>query len=395
MLKIVFENFNKNLGEILFNVKQYDENSILKNDVIYFKLSEDFVVNDNLLAIALSTFCGVKFDEIYFDLSVHKKIIEDISLFTNAIVKAKSVNTENFPCYDDSSNYHIALNFSGGFDSLAAKVLYGDLVDLVSISFFEIEHDFFKKFNPYILETNFRQLGYAENSWTFMGVGTILFSEYLNLKYHTFGTIFEAFHLHATKEFSSRGTFIEKPFIFAGIEDLKLIQGLTEIGTALVLCNTNPHLVNDSIASLSQPGTEKRYRKQLIIQILKDKFDLKDVYIELTEPPVEEKRLTWGNDYAIDFLSLYLLKHAGIGETSNIMMNIPNDAINFVENHSLEFYEKFNVNFLNNIPQEFTFKIMENLVNAKIFMYNQNDYDELFSVIKFLSNYHDFLEDIL
>lgn len=396
MLKIVFDSFNKQLGNVTLNIKTYENDTLIKNDDIYFKLDEPIRVSDSQLAIALITFCRRGYDEIYFDLSLTKELINKLTAFTNArIITKEIIEHENNNFINQQKSEKIALNFSGGFDSLAAKILLGDLVELISISFFDIEYDFFKKFNPHILKTNFRQLGYAENDWTFMGVGSILFRDLLNYKYHVFGTVFEAFHLHATQEFSSQKKFIEEPFNFAGITDLKLIQGLTEIGTALVLCNTRPYLVNDSLTSLSQPKTEKRYRKQLIVNIIKEKFGLKDIYLEVTEPPIEENKLVWGNYFAVDFLSLYLIKYGGIEETSKILKNIPPEAIEFSNGHDLTFYERFDTNFLNNIPNEFKTEITKNLANAKILPYDQKDFKELHDVNVFLSRYYPFLKNII
>ena len=397
MLKIVFNSIKKQKGNITLNIKTYENNNLIKNDDIYFKIYEPVNISDGQLAIALSTFCRRGYDEIYFELSLTEELINKLTSFTNAkITSAKIIKHEDKELINQRNKPEkIALNFSGGFDSLAAKILLGDLVELISISFFDIEYDFFKKFNPHILETNFRQLGYAENDWTFMGVGSILFKDFLNYKYHVFGTVFEAFHMHATPEFSSQKKFIEEPFNFAGISDLKLIQGLTEIGTALVLCNTHPYLVNDSLTSLSQPGTEKRYRKQIIVNIIKEKFGLDEIYLENTEPPIEENKLIWGNYFAVDFLALYLIKNSGIEETSKILKNIPEEAIEFSKNHDLTFYERFDTNFLNNIPNEFKTEITKNLANAKILPYDQNDFKELHDVNVFLSKYYAFLKNII
>ena len=398
MLKIVFNSIEKQKGNITLNIKTYENDNLIKNDDIYFKIYEQINISDSQLAIALSTFCRRGYDEIYFELSLTEDLLNKLTSFTNAKITTKQIikheNTE-FITPQKNKTEKIALNFSGGFDSLAAKILLGDLVELISISFFDIEYDFFKKFNPHILETNFRQLGYAENDWTFMGVGSIFFKDFLNYKYHVFGTVFEAFHMHATQEFSSQKKFIEEPFNFAGINDLKLIQGLTEIGTALVLCNTHPYLVNDSLTSLSQPKTEKRYRKQIIVNIIKEKFGLNDIYLEPTEPPIEENKLNWGNYFSVDFLSLYLIKYGGIEETNKILKNIPEEAIEFAKNHDLTFYERFDTNFLNNIPSEFKTEITKNLANAKILPYNQNDFKELHDVNVFLSKYYAFLKNII
>ena len=92
MLKIFFDTFEKTPLKITFNIKTYDNEVLLKNDDIYFKFDEPIEVNDSILAIALSTFCGDKFDQIYFDLVIHERLIGQISEYTKAKVFAKGTN---------------------------------------------------------------------------------------------------------------------------------------------------------------------------------------------------------------------------------------------------------------------------------------------------------------
>lgn len=384
-MKIIFDTFNKERNLIEFNIKTYVNNECTKCDNVYFKFSENLDINDNLLAIALSTLCGDKYEEIYYDLSIHEDVLNQISTFTKAKVMAKDINNADF--LDSKTNdSKIILNFSGGFDSLAAKIILGDLAELVSVSFFGIEYDFFKKFKPFILDTNFRKLGYDRNHWTFMGVASILYSNFLRAKYHTFGTVLEASSSHVSKRSSLKNQFNDFPFKIAGLQDIKIIQSLTEIGTALIVCKSQPYLVNDSLKSLSNPRTEKRYRKELIVRALSKRFNL-DVYLENTQPPVKGRRKNWGEYYAVDFLALYLIKYVGVEETSNIVNNIPQEAIDFVKPLKLEFYEKFMPDFLNNVPTQFKPDIIKNLAFSGIYPYNQEDYEELYKVLKFLQNY--------
>ena len=387
---MVFDSFSNNPGYIKCNVKTYEDNNLLKNDEIYFKLSEKILVNENLIAIVLSTFCGIQYDEIYFDLNINENVINDIASHTKAIVTVKNINNDDFI----NNRWKIALNFSGGFDSLSAKFLLDDYVELVSIDFkvdfLKNEANFLKKFSPYLIETNFRALGYDRNDWTFMGIGSILFSDFLNLKYHLFGTVFEADYIHSYYEFSSRNKFIEPPFDSAGLTDIKLIQGLTEIGTALILCNTQPYLVNDSLESLAQVGSEKRYRKQLIIKSIKNKFNLKDVHILPTSAPKNKRK--WGTNIVEDFLTLYFIKYCGIDELNIIVENIPNEVLDFVENNSFDFYDKFNQNFLNNIPINIKQYFLKNLATAKIDFYDEKDFTDLKIVMDFLSKWYPYVK---
>lgn len=388
MKKIVFDSFLKTPEKITFNVNSYEGNDLIKHDELFFEFSEEVSVNDNLIAIALCTFCKNMADEIYFDLTLHEKTIENISEYTHAKVSSKLLNNEEFI---NKNNNNISLNFSGGFDSLTAKILLEDLVDLVAINFTGVlkrEHDFFKKFKPHTVTTNFRELGYSNehNDWTFMGVASILYSDFLNLGYQIFGSIFESSPSNGIKEVSLRKKVMFPPFTYAGITDLKVIPCLTNVGTALVLCNTHPYLINDSLVSLSGKGSRKLYVKHLIIRILIKRFNLKNIYLEPVEPPIDI--IPWGSNFAVDFLTLYFLKYSGFDEVSKIVNNIPEKVLSFVESHSLEFYEKYDTNFLNNVPENIKVILIKNLTESKIYPFNENDFGELKDVMELLSEYY-------
>lgn len=393
MKKVIFDSFLKTPKRITFDVKSYEDNVLIKQDELFFEFSEEVSVNDNLIAIALCTCCRNKYDEIYFDLALHDKTIENIYEYTQAKVTSKIINNEEF--INERNN--ISLNFSGGFDSLAAKILLGDIIDLVAINFtggYIREYNFFKNFKPYIVTTNIRQLGYSneENDWTFMGIGSILYSDFLNLNYQVFGTTLDSTPYNGIKEISLTKEFVSYPFNYAGIGDLKIIPCLTTIGTALVVCNTLPYLINDSLVSLSYPGSRKRYLKQSIIKILIKRYNLKYIYIESVEPPIEIT--PWGNDFTVDFITLYVLKHLGFDETSKIVNNIPENVLNFVETHSLEFYEKYNTNFLNNVPEKIKLILIKNLTESKIYPFNENDFQEFNEVMKLLGEYYPIIKEL-
>src|SRR5699024_6541660 len=83
------------------------------------------------------------------------------------------------------------LNFSGGFDSMAALALEPN-AHLVSLDFggrFSRERQFFEKFQPNIIETNLVDLKLNRYSWTFMGIGALLFRDELNISSYAFGSI--------------------------------------------------------------------------------------------------------------------------------------------------------------------------------------------------------------
>lgn len=389
MKKIFFENFKHMDDRIDFNVKIIEDEEVVQDDEIFLEFDRELKINDNVMAVALSTLCGMTFDYIYFDLDINEDLLKDISLFTKGEVASKSTN--NLPYLNNNKDDKIIINFSGGMDSLAAYlILPKNISEIVSIDFniLDREKTFFKKFKPYTLRTNFRELGYNRNTWQFMGIGSILFNELINAKYQLFGTIMETGVGYSFEKYATQKQFPCEPFSFIGIQDLKIIQGITEIGTTLIICKLAPHLVNDSLISLAPPETTKRYRKELIVKILMDKLDLDNIFIEYSGYPKEGSVLKWGDKFLNDFLTLYWVKNADMDDVIRITKDIPQEVIDFVETRSLNFYEKFNTNYLNNIPDVFKEGLIKNLTKAEIYPYDETDFRELNEVMIFLSNYH-------
>src|SRR5699024_12658626 len=89
------------------------------------------------------------------------------------------------------AGFRSALNFSGGFDSLAARVLEPH-AELISLDFggrFSRERKFFERFDPYVLETNLVDIGLNRYAWSFMGIGSLLMRYELQLGAYSFGSI--------------------------------------------------------------------------------------------------------------------------------------------------------------------------------------------------------------
>lgn len=353
------------------------------SDRLSFELNHPAAPTNDEIALTLSTLCGNAYQSIQMDIAVSDAVLEGIGKFTGAEVTVAGTlpYREREPKNDDGA---IILNFSGGFDSLAALAVMPEDTRLVSVDFggqFDRESGFFKRFDPHILTTNFRQLKHDRNSWTFMGAGALLFSGYLNARYNVFGTILEA-NMAQMEELPRAGVSTDTPpFASAGLSDIRYTNGLTEVATAMIVLRYMPEMVNDSLVSLGNPGTEKRYRKQTLTSIVSDRFHM-PVHYDLTEPP--QRRLGWGDYDPIDFLSLYAIKHAGIEEASKTISGIPQEAVDFAQGHRLTFYERLNTNFLGTFPQGLLPDYLAKLAGAGISPYDEEDWKDLRAVVEFL-----------
>lgn len=378
MNSISFNNIVRSERKISFTILEQTEKIEEQYD-IFFEFNIDNSPSDYALSMAFCCLVGSKnYDKIYFDLNLDKNFIERISCFTKSVVNCRD-NTNIYKNKEIGNDFII--NFSGGFDSLAlSNILPAESTKLVSIDFggnFHREANFFTKFNTYIVKTNFRQTNFFKKLepivWQFMGIGTALFFEKLNAKYFAFGTIEEAdFNLNCNVS-----RYVQ-PFSLMGLEHVTITEGLTEIGTAKIVNNQSYNVALDSLNSLSNPGSVKRLRKDLLLRCYRE-----DVPIHAVS------NFTFGKDFVFDFLLFYMLKKIGIEYISNYEKNIPEEVINISNSFKLDFYERINPKTFITIPNSEIYNhVIKKLSLCDIDIYSLNDYYEINQISKILSKYY-------
>lgn len=384
-----FIDFSVKPGRIDFIYTKRDGESVEKQG-IWFELERGIIPSNDAIALAVATFIGTAFETVIIDLPVTMKTKENIEKFTHASVEVPMVVEKDVPSIIGEK---LILNFSGGFDSLAAMYLLPEKTELVAIDFggwFERESIFFERFRPHILKTNFRQLKLDRNSWTFMGVGALLYCEALGASYNVFGTIMEATPMHFLQKPPATNNNATSPFCYLGLKDIRYMNGLTEVGTAMVVSYYAPEIANESLVSLSNPKTEKRYRKEILLDIVCKKFG-RNVVFDRTLPP--DSKIPFGRNFALDFLSLYILKNRGLEVVEQTVSDIPQEASALVEDLQLRFYERINCEYLNGntfVNNEARGDFLCRLLRAGVLPYTENDYREFRQVADFLNRYHHF-----
>ncbi|MBU4536083.1 MAG: hypothetical protein KKF16_09775 [Euryarchaeota archaeon] len=385
--KISFTDFELADGYIGFYFDaQNEEEEEEEEGIIYFELTPAIKPRSDLIAIALSTLCGREYSNIHWDLNVSSSTVKAISKFTQAQVTTKN-SFENLIIRKKSNN--ITLNFSGGFDSLSAKCLMPSNTNLVSMDFggrFSGESEFFKKFKTCITKTNLVDFTLRKNSWSFMGIGSILFSDYLATSFQTFGGILESGPNNISDTTMSANNKSFPPFKAAGMESAMYVLGLTEVGTLQVLGHYASKLISPSLDSLASPGEAKRYRKQVLASIVSGKME-KDFGLNMIDPP-SKSPFKFGQNFVEDFLSFYIIKNAGIEIASHNISDIPEEVLKLSDSLSLEFYEKLNPKYYSNFPKPLLSGLMSKLTAAKIHQYSQKDWEEFFQVREILSQYY-------
>lgn len=385
--KISFSHFSIEEGVISLDYHISSDSSEEKSGNLYFKLTPAIKPRNDLIAIALSTFCVVGYDEVEFALPISSKLKSRLEEITGAYVKSEGIDDHQAVASRKAGN--VILSFSGGFDSLAAKALLPANTKLVSLDFggrFARERKFFETFDTCIVETNLVETPLRFNNWSFMGIAAMLFSDYLEAKYYAFGQIFEAEMHNFSDKASGTIDVADKLFEAAGMQQMPVVLGLTEIATLNIAARTSTEVFRDSLNSLANPGEEKRYRKQVLAQIAEQRFGL-DLNLELVPPPARQ-HFRFGDNYAVDFLALYIIKYAGMEIASHTIRDIPTEALMLVEELSLDFYDKVNPNFLAAIPEPLRLDYMDKLSEQGILSFTKTDWNEFIQVRNFLSRYH-------
>ena len=97
---------------------------------------------------------------------------------------------------------------------------------------------------------------------------------------------------------------------------------------------------------------------------------------------------TFGQNFAADFLSLYVIKNCGLEIASHTISDIPEEAQALAARLQLDLYERINPNFLVNFPKPLLGGLLMKLSEAGIIPYTQKDWEEFYEIRQFLSSYH-------
>lgn len=351
----------------------------------WFEFSRPTMSPDDNIALALSTLCGRNFSAIHFDFPISTRAVRQLQEFTLAKITAVATREPSTPAPRSGTT----LSFSGGFDSLAAMCLMPTDTHLVSMDFggrFSRERAFFETFPTLRVSTNVLETGLHRNSWSFMGIGAILSAEHTRSEFHTFGSILEAGPDNMRVNPANAKNAAFPPFKAAGYQNAPFVAGLTEIGTLIVLAKYMPDHIAASLTSLATPGEEKLYRKQVLTNVVAERLGISIPLQETPKPPKPHFR--YGQNFALDLLSLYVARYAGEETASGLVADIPGEAVTLAKKLSMTFFERANTTLLSNFPAPLMGGLADKLSRADISFYTETDWVEYAQVRAFLAQYH-------
>lgn len=279
------------------------------------------------------------------------------------------------------------LSFSGGVDSLAARYLIGQDVDYLSIDFgesFKRESDFFNKWQPLVITTDFRKKPFNENlDWRFMSSGALLMSDYLGIETVIFGTILEASPVWFNTIY--RSVFEEskhyQSFALAKVNAGQSVTALSEFGTTKVAHCYGDEILNASIKSAADENTSKKLRKLLLGKIITGE-EITESWATENGPASIPKS---GASFAGDILGLYFAWKLGTEFTEKFILKMDEEFAQFARDADMGFFEKYNPFNLSSTPVDLKHKFIGIFKKVGIPPYEDEDVAALQRVRNFLA----------
>ena len=352
------------------------------HDEIYFSVPIGFYAHNDSVAAALATLCGKKYQKIRFKFPLSRACRQGISEQTSALVTSDGTGTRR------RSGRNIALNFSGGFDSLASYFLAPQQIRVAVAfgSWFERERAFFETLSPEVIcTTDFRQKGYERNDWLFMFASSLLYADYLDLAGVGMGTIFEATSYNY--RFSKHAKQIPL-FEAIGLQEITLTRGLTEFGTAQLMLRYGPELIDQSIHSLAEARSEKSLRKRLMIDTMRQRDGGPPPDFDTYEYPNKKPR--YGESFPIDFLALSFVRLYGLEIVSRWVDGLDRIDLELLDKIDVSWIYRHNPLFLEDIPPDLRPDVMRRMEEAGIESFHRTDWPHYRALRKILAEFHPF-----
>ena len=355
-----------------------------QRDHLHFSVPEGFRAHSDLVASAVAPLLGSSYAHITFDFPVSEPVRMQVAARTRAEVVSIGAEDVRQP------GTRLALNFSGGMDSLAAWLLAPDEMVRLAVDFgrwFQRERKSFEPLAPDVIcSTDFRAKGYGQTDWLSMGAAATLFADHLDLSSVGFGT-----HLAASPLYlRPRGWEPRDPtaplISAAGLRDGTLTRGLTEFGTSLIVDRYAPGVADDSLSSAARSGSAKMFRKRLIYDSAVAFRGGPRVDIENRRPPYRKIQL-W-QSYTMDF-ALIVLMALYPPQFVRRFINKPESGIlEAASDIRPDFAFRCNPMFVQQIPPHLRDTVVQRMTTADIEMYGDADWVEYEKLRRILASHY-------
>lgn len=352
-----------------------------------FVVPKDFYASSDVLTAVAVAIRPIACDVMKFDFPISSRA-KDIALKSYGIRIQSPVDLLSQPV----SRSKTFLNFSGGIDSLAAYHLLRNSIQNVSIDFggaFAREANWFREWDTYVVETNFRTKPFNESlDWRFMAAPAILFSDYLDIGTICWGTVLEAspFWLSEnvkTDAAKSRATHV---FEMANVRVAQTVSAISEYGTMKVAASLGEAILDKGIESCAPPSSEKFIRKKLLKKIVLERNIDNDFF----ERYKLDRKHKFGTSFGADVLTLYFCWRLGYETVERHLADFTLEQKRTISTLNMRFFERINTANIPSLEPEMRGQIVAGYKECGLAEYDDSDFRALAICRDFLGNIHKF-----
>ena len=356
---------------------------VKREDVQEFwvELPYGYLPKSDLVAAFFVSLCGTRFDSIELDLPLDESFRHELSVLSNTEVLARPGSKVRRRPGSTS-----ALNFSGGFDSLAARLFVPDAA-LISLDFggrFSREREFFQRFDPLTFRTNLVDLGLNRYSWEFMGMGSILLRDELQLSTYAFGSILAGSLPRLLRSPHDQNVAGVRAADAIGLVCRNPVVGLTEIATLSLAFRAWPSLMIDTLTSVALPLEDKHARKRQMLKAVGLKHSIP---LEIETPPNTKARRTWGSSFATDLSSLFVMQNGFVEEVvESYIDGVPQRIVDAVPDLDLAFMMRVNPHAYAGVEEPVMASWFSRMLQSGIAPYGRADWESADRVVTLLKS---------
>lgn len=355
-----------------------------QRDHLHFSVPDGFRAHCDLVATAVAPLLGRSYAHITFDFPVSEPVRIQVEARTRAKVVSAGAQEVRQP------GTRLALNFSGGMDSLAAWLLAPDETVRLAVDFgrwFRRERGSFELLAPDVIcSTDFRAKGYGLTDWLSMGAAATLFADHLDLASVGFGSHLAASPSYLRPRGLEPGDATASLISAAGLRDGTLTRGLTEFGTSLIFDRYAPGVADNSLSSVARSGSAKMFRKRLI-------YDSAVAFRGGPRVDIEHRRLPhrkiqlW-QSYGMDFAMIILMALYPPEFVRRFIKEPDMGVLEAASDIRPDFAFRCNPMFVQQIPPRLRNTVVQRMAAADIEMYGDADWVEYEKLRRILAGHY-------
>jgi hypothetical protein len=358
-------------------------------DEVFFSVPGDFHTHNDSVAAATMTLVGTMFSEVTFNFPISRDCAELLA----SHYRLRSVE----PLADDLEPRRpgrwMALNFSGGFDSVA---LWCILRRQLRVDFRVITSDYGGRFaherrsfagfqRDVTCATNLRERGFDQHG-RFNAAAPLLYADYLDLAglasghaYRQFVTDSDDFKLGEQPQFVARGD----AYLAGGLQELHLCRGVFTTGMLSIVMQALPERLQAAMHGSATLQSEKGLGKALILKDLHQRAGLPEP-AWLSDLQLPARRAAPPAPEQLTLRSLIAAKRFGLDTAMRLVPGLDAFDLTFLDDISFEMLGRHNPHYVPYMPDDLRAGLLAAYAHYGIAAFEESDWRELEAVNAFL-----------